>query len=100
MEFGLEMGRGIGIRACVCLGIGFRMRFHEMFKKREVLISLRKRFSQKRMFYCIKTTNRPDQNDRKKRKNISCFHQKVSKTIVFTRETCVFHENHDFQFSL
>ena len=65
-------------------------------KNQEVLISSRKRFSQKRTFYGIKTTNRPDQNDRKKRAKISWFHKKVPKTCVFTRETCVFHENHDF----
>ena len=69
-------------------------------KNREVLISSRKRFSQKRTFYCVKTTNRPDQNDRKKRAKISWFHQKLSKTSVFTSETYVFHENHDFQFCL
>ena len=97
----------IWIRACGSLGIGFRMRwvaelqdFHKTLENWKALISWRKRFSQKRVFYGIKTTNRPAQNDRKDREKISCFHEKVRFMMVFTGQTRVFHENLDFHFSV
>ena len=49
--------------------------YSESSQKPEVLISPRKRFSQKWCVYCIKTTNRKDGNDRKDHEKISWFHQ-------------------------
>ena len=60
----------------VCSGCRIS-RYSEKSQNPEVVISPRKRFSQKWCFYGTKTTNRKDGNDRKDHEKISCFHQNL-----------------------
>ena len=61
----------------VCSGCRIRW-YSKKSQNLEVIMSPRKRSSQKWCFYRIKTTNRKDENDRKDHEKISCFHQNLS----------------------
>ena len=64
------------------------IRFLRNSQNREVLVSWRKRFSGKSLFYNRKRTNRPDQNDRKDREKISCFDKNDTGHCFYELNSC------------